>query len=217
MLPSPLAVIKTLLHLGTTAGFWLSLLGSMLRVLCGFTLAMLAGALLGVLTSASRAADAFLTPLRSVVRATPITSFIILVLLYLSSDIAPMFISFLTVLPIAWTNVCTGIQSTDRDLLEMAHAYGFSRAKIVKSIYAPSVLPHFLSAATTGLGFAWKSGVAAEVIAVTKNSIGLALYESKLYLEAAELFAWTASVVIMSMLLEKLMVHLFGRIQRWKP
>ncbi|HBV80665.1 MAG TPA: hypothetical protein DEF33_06840, partial [Clostridiales bacterium] len=70
-----------------------------------------------------------------------------------------------------------------------------------------AVRPYLSAAATTGLGFAWKSCVAAEVIALSKNSVGRALYESKLYLETAELFAWTASVVLISVLFEKLLVR----------
>ena len=92
-------------------------------------------------------------------------------------------------------------------MTELAHAYAFGRKKTLREIYFPAVRPYLSAAATTGLGFAWKSCVAAEVIALSKNSVGRALYESKLYLETAELFAWTASVVLISVLFEKLLVH----------
>lgn len=78
----------------------------------------------------------------------------------------------------------------------------FRQEKTLREIYFPAVCPYLSAAATTGLGFAWKSCVAAEVIALSKNSVGRALYESKLYLETAELFAWTASVVLISVLFE---------------
>lgn len=63
----------------------------------------------------------------------------------------------------------------------------FWQEKTLREIYFPAVRPYLSAAATTGLGFAWKSCVAAEVIALSKNSVGRALYESKLYLETAEL------------------------------
>ena len=118
-------------------------------------------------------------------------------------------------MPIAWTNVAAGILSTDKQLLEMARVFGFSRAKTLKTVYAPSVLPHFVSACTAGLGFAWKSGVTAEVIAHPAFGMGKAIYESKLYLETPELFAWTAAVIIMSFALEKLITALLGRLAPW--
>ena len=75
-------------------------------------------------------------------------------------------------------------------------------------------MPQFLAACTTALGFAWKSGVAAEIIALPKQSIGYRLYESKLRIETVDLFAWTLMIVALSMLLERLLVWSMRRIRR---
>lgn len=216
LLPSPTVTAKALISLCGTSVFWKSCALTLLRVFLGFALGIVAGSALGILTAASPFAEALLSPLRSIVKATPVTSFIILVLLYLSSALTPFFIAFLMVLPIAWTNVANGITATDRQLIEMADVFGFSNAKKLKKIYAPSVLPYFVSACTTGLGFAWKSGVTAEVIAHPAFGMGKSIYESKLYLETPELFAWTAAVIIMSFALEKLIILLLGRAIKWK-
>ena len=53
------------------------------------------------------------------------------------------------------------------------------------------------------MGMAWKAGVAAEVLANTVLSIGGNLYSAKVYLETPDLFAWTAAVVLLSLVLEK--------------
>ena len=87
----------------------------------------------------------------------------------------------------------------------MARVYAFPPWRTVRRVFAPSVGPHFLSACQTCLGLAWKSGVAAEVLTVPLRSIGRELYESKLYLETVDLFAWTAVVVLCSLALEKLL------------
>lgn len=216
LLPSPFETAKALVSLFGTWVFWKSCLLTLLRVFCGFLLGILAGSLFGIITAASGFMDTLLSPLRSVVKATPVTSFIILVLLYLTGSVTPMFIAFLMVMPIAWTNVMSGIKATDAQLLEMAEAFGFSKWQRLKSVYAPSVLPYFLSACTTGLGFAWKSGVTAEVIAHPAFGMGKYIYESKLYLETPELFAWTAAVIVLSFALEKLVMLLLGRVIKWK-
>lgn len=102
---------------------------TLLRVAAGFLLGMAAGTALGVLTAASKAADAFFAPLRGVVKATPVTSFIILVLLWLTASLTPVFIAFLMVLPIAWANVREGVLAVDAQLLEMAEVFQLPRAK----------------------------------------------------------------------------------------
>jgi NitT/TauT family transport system permease protein len=64
-------------------------------------------------------------------------------------------------------------------------------------------MPYLMAALTTGLGFAWKSGIAAEVICQPAQAIGKQLYFSKLYLETPQVFAWTAVVILLSVVLEK--------------
>lgn len=210
-LPSPIETAGALIRLGSSAPYWISIGLTLLRVAAGFLAGVAVGTGLGVLTAVSHGADEFLAPLRTVIKATPVTSFIILVLLWLTSALTPAFIAFLMVVPIVWANVRQGVLSTDAQLLEMARVFHIGPKKTLLKIYAPSVLPQFTAACTTGLGFAWKSGVAAEVIAMPGFSIGRSIYESKLYLEVPELFAWTFTVIVLSMLAERLMLFVIQR------
>lgn len=202
LLPGPMDTVKALIRLGQTGEFWRSTGFTLVRVAAGYSCAVAAGVLLAVLCHVVKALDAFLTPLRSVIRATPVSSFIILVLLWISRQVVPGFISFLMVLPIVWTGLQEALDSLDQNLLEMTRQYGFSTWKRLKYFYYPSVRPALLAACVTGLGFAWKSGIAAEVIALPQFSIGGKLYDAKVYLESADLFAWTVTVILLSMALE---------------
>ena len=110
-------------------------------------------------------ADWVLTPAVKVVRAVPVASFIVLVLLWApTTGVVPAIVSALMVLPVLWGNVGKGISQTDPQLLELAKAYRFGRAKTMRLIYIPSVLPYFASGCATALGLAWKAGVAADKI-----------------------------------------------------
>ncbi len=214
LLPSPLATIESLLRLVQQASFWHAALYSIMRVSGGYLLAVAAGSLLGVLTAGSGTVDFLLRPIRSVMKATPVVSFALLMVLWLPEQMVPVFAAFVMVLPLVWVNVQEGIRATDQNLLEMARLFRFGAWKTLRLIYFPSVLPGLLAACATGLGFAWKAGVAAEVIARTANSIGKYLVESKSYLEIADMFAWTAVVVALSVLFERLLIGFFGRLQK---
>lgn len=214
LLPSPLSTFGRLLSLLTTGESWLYAGLTLLRIMSGYLLGVVGGVLLAILTARSRFAEALLSPLRAIIKASPVTSFILLALLWLTSDMVPLFISLLMALPIVWTTTAEAILQTDAGLVEMGRIFGLSRWKIIQKIYIPSVLPQFLAACTTALGFAWKSGVAAEIIALPKQSIGYRLYESKLRIETVDLFAWTLMIVALSMLLEWLLVWSMRRIRR---
>lgn len=205
ILPTPADMFSALFRLSQTAAFWGSTGRTLLRVLVGFLLAVGVGAALGMLCHFVKAAEVLLSPLRTVIRATPVTSFIILVLLWMAKGQVPVFISFLMVLPIIWTAVQEAFRTTDPQLLEMARAYQFPAWKKLRWVYFPSVQPHFAAACLTGLGFAWKSGIAAEAIAAPLMAIGTNLKDAQTYLQPDNLFAWTFTVILLSMGLEKLM------------
>lgn len=214
LLPSPGAVLLRLGELAVSAAFWRVTAASLLRILCGAVLAVALGAALAVVCCRFRAADALLAPLLGTVRATPVASFILLLLIWVGRDILPAVIVILMVLPVVWANVCAGIRGTDPLLLRAAKVFRFSRWRTLRRVYVPSVMPHFLSACRTSLGLAWKSGIAAEVLTVPAASIGKMLYESKLYLETTDLFAWTAVVVACSLVIEKVLMAAVGRLGR---
>ena len=214
LLPSPFATIRRLVELLGVGESWAYAGLSLLRIMSGYALGVAGGVLLAVLTAKSRFAESLLAPLRGVVKATPVTSFILLALLWFHSNLVPLLISFLMVLPMVWADTADAILHTDLRLVEMGKTFGLSKARIILKIYVPSVLPQFLAACTTSLGFAWKSGVAAEIIALPKQSIGYQLYISKLRIETVDLFAWTLLVILLSMLLEWLLVSGIRRIRR---
>ena len=208
LIPTPLVVLKTTLKLLPEALFWRSVAFSLLRICVGFLTAMAVGTVLAVLTYRFSLVRALFSPLLHIIRAAPVASFIILALVWIDYDIIPAFIAFLMVLPIVWINMEEGIRQTDRHLLEMAALYRVPKRRVLSRLYLPAVKPFFLTACLNGLSFAWKSGVAAEVICRPEFAIGNRLQAAKLLLETPEVFAWTAVVILLSLLLEKLLMRL---------
>lgn len=211
LVASPVRVFQRLWQLASTTDFWMAAAGSMGRVLLGFCSAVLLGSVLAVLTARWSVLYDLFHPLISLIKATPVASFIILALVWIPTGGVPSFASFLMVLPLVWGNIYHGIQQTDNRLLQMSQAYCLRRATVVRRIYLPSIMPYLTAACTSGMGLAWKAGVAAEVLANTARSAGGNIYSSKIYLETTDLFAWTAVVIALSVLLENGMVWLMRR------
>ncbi len=213
ILPAPLGVLEALAGLAGTGAFWQTALLSLSRVFGGLLAGVALGTFLAVLTSAFRWADTLLSPAVRVIRAVPVASFIILVLLWVKRDLVPVVIAALMVLPVVWGNVSQGAAETDGQLLELARAYRFSRWKRTWLVYLPSVLPYFASACRTALGLAWKAGVAAEVLCLPESAIGTQVYQAKIYLETPDLFAWTLVVLALSFALEGLLGKLLSLLE----
>ncbi len=213
-LPSPWSVISRLLILVSHIQFWQSLAFTLSRILLGFIISIAAALVMALLSSSSMAVRIVLDPIVRIMRATPVASIVILALVWVSSRNLSVLISSMMVFPIVYTNVLKGIDEIDRNLMEMANAYCIRRIKRLRYIYIPSVLPYFLSSLSIALGLSWKSGIAAEVIALPSGSIGERVYEAKIYLSTPDLFAWTVTVIVLAFAFERFFLFIFSMLAR---
>ena len=212
LLVSPVVVLKRLFELVQTRELWYSILFSLIRILGGFLLAMVNGVLMAGLSYRFKRIRELLAPAVLTIKAIPVASFVILVLIWVPSENLSVVISFLMVFPVIYTNVLNGIESMDQKLLEMAEVFELSARTRIRYIYVSQVLPFFRAGCSLGLGLCWKAGVAAEVIGLPDKSIGEQLYNAKVYLNTPDLFAWTIVIVLISLLFEKLFLATIDRV-----
>ena len=173
LLASPVSVAQRLAELVFTSGFWGTVGHSLARIGTGFLVAVVVGVLTATLAAWSRAVDVVLAPAMAAVRAAPVVSFIILLLMLPGgSGRLAAATSFLMVLPIVHATVLEGIRNRDSDLLEMAAVFRVPPWRRIAAIDVPAVLPYLAAACHVGIGLAWKAGVAAEVIGLPQGSIG---------------------------------------------
>lgn len=204
LLVSPLQVYKRLLRLLQEKDFYKTVLFSLNRIGTGFAFGFILGTALGIVAGRHKILKMLLMPYMMTIKSVPVASFIVIALIWITSSKLPSFISFLIVLPIVYSNVLTGIQDVDEKLLQVSRLYNFSLKKRLIYIHLPQLKPYILSACSVSIGLAWKSGVAAEVIAISDGSIGEMLYNAKVYFDTADLFAWTVVIVVLSVAFEKL-------------
>lgn len=211
LFPNPRAVVQALWELLKTRAFYTSTWHSLWNVLSGILSATILGACLAVATHRVKIIHDLTLPFMTVVKATPVASFIVLFLIWIGSAKVPSVISFLIVLPVVWTNLDEGLARQDKNLLQVTQIYKFSWTKKLKLLTVPSIKPYFISAIRTSLGLAWKAGIAAEIIAMPRGTIGTMMGKAKQYLNTEEMFAWTLTVILLSLVLELGVVALLNR------
>ena len=215
ILASPSRTAATLAALPMDPAFRLAIASSSARIVTGFAGALVFGVFFAFLASRSSWLAALLDPPLHLIRSTPIASVTILILLWVGSRNLSVIVSFISVVPIVYLNTLAGIRSLDPKLREMATVFRLPFGKRLRYILLSTVFPYFRAAVSAGLGFCWKSGVAAEVIGIPSNSIGEKLYLAKIYLSTGELFAWTAVVILLSYLFERISLAALARAERW--
>lgn len=214
LLASPLETLVRLTELIQTADFWLSVLFTLGHILAGFFAAVVLGTIFGALSAEFDWMGELLSPLLSVIKSIPVASFVIVALIWVPSKRLSVLISFLIVLPLIYAAVLDGLTHIDPKLRQMAQVFRMPVLNRILSIDLPTVLPRLISSASVAIGLAWKSGVAAEVIGIPTGSIGERLYKAKVYLATPDLFAWTLTIVLASMLCERALRGLLKQAQR---
>ncbi len=212
ILPSPPAVLHALFGLLKTKSFYIACGRSVGLIFVGLAAGTAIGVILAVLSKALRLFGTVVSPAVEVIKATPVASVIIVLLFVLSKNIVPMLAAALMVIPIIFMNVRKGLDAVPEDKLEVAKIYDFSRSKKLRLLYIPSALPYFFAGCRSALGLAWKAGIAAEVICTPASSIGTMLYSARIYLESEELFALTAVIIILSVIIEKTLIFALGKL-----
>ena len=214
LLSSPVEVVERLFELVPDKNFVSGVLFTTGRIMLGFLLGTLTGVLFALLAGKFVFFERLFAPLITAVKAVPVASFTILARIWISSANLSVLITFLISVPVVYSNVFEGIRSFDPKLTVMADVFHIPPFKRFVGIYLSQIMPFFRSAIRLSIGLCWKSGVAAEVIGTPKGSIGEKLYSSKVYLETADLFAWTLVVIILSLITEKLILLIIDLIAR---
>lgn len=213
----PIETLQTFWQNLKEGAFWIAVGVSWWRIGAGLLCGVAVGLLLAVCSYRSAVFEAFWKPFFQLLKAIPMASFAVLLLIWWGSELLSAGISFLVVLPFVYLNVLEGLRRTDRKLMEMAAVFEMPRYNRIWYLYRPAVWPYLESAVKVGAGMAWKAGVAAEVIGIPRFSVGEGMYLAKISLDTAGVFGWTAVVIVLSNVTEKLLLRAMGLIEAWRP
>lgn len=217
LLASPAETTKRFVALLGDGRFYGVAACSFVRIGAGF----LAGAGLAAALAAGcarfPALELLFAPPVNLIKTVPVASFAVMLLIWWGSDFLTAAVCFLAVFPNVYFNVLEGLKNVDGGLLEMAEVFRLPFWNRFFYIYRPSLKPFLYGGLKISLGMCWKAGAAAEVIGIPSRSIGERLYLSKVHLDTAGVFAWTAVIVALGFLTEKLVMGLVEGFFRWEP
>ncbi|MFL5188617.1 MAG: ABC transporter permease [Microvirga sp.] len=201
ILPAPSLIARTLV------ADWSLLSGSLLTTLgttlAGLVLAVLGGVVLAVLLSLSRIVEYSLYPFAVVLQVTPVIAIAPLLLIYMPQDVAVLACAWLVAFFPVLSNTMLGLQSVDRNLMELFQLYGApasrgplarlrARLKALWVLRRPAALPAFLAGLRIAGGLSLIGAVVAEMAAGSAGAgSGLAyrIIESQYRLNIPRLFA----------------------------
>ena len=211
-LPNVHQTLRAALRIILEKGFLNIVLTSILRVVLGLSIGIIAGIILATICHYSRIADALLSPIISIMKATPVACIIVLLWISMNYTQLTLFVVVTMVMPIIWQNVLEGYKHVDKDLSEVALVFEFSRIKRIRFLILPMLFKYLVPAIISAIGMAWKSEVAAEIM--TSSNMGRLIYDFKnVAYDTTSVFAWTVIIIVLSISFEALAKFLLRRIK----
>lgn len=163
--PSPAMVFASLAKVGQDAKFLAHVYLSLRRIFIGFALAAIVAVPLGLIMGRFRLIREIVFPVSEFLRPIPAIAWVPMsIMLWPTNEESIIFITFLgSFFPIL-LNTLHGMAMVDPVLVRAAQCLGAREAAIFREVYFPSSLPHIFTGLTVGMGVAWVSLIAAEMI-----------------------------------------------------
>ncbi|RED24230.1 NitT/TauT family transport system permease protein [Rhodopseudomonas thermotolerans] len=163
--PTPLAVYESFTRAMHDPKFLMHVLLSCRRIFFGFALAAIVGVPLGLIMGRFRLVHEFVFPVAEVMRPIPAIAWVpMAIMLWPTNEQSIVFITFIGAFFPILVNTLHGMTLVDPVLVRAAKCLGAREASIFREVYFPAALPHIFTGLTVGMGVAWVSLIAAEMI-----------------------------------------------------
>ena len=216
IIPPPLQLISATRQLISTGELGVHVLASSRRVVVGFLIASVCGVSSGLILGSSRRLSDCITPLIELLRPIPPIAWIPLAILWFGIGDRPAFfiVALGAFFPI-FINSFAGIWSVSHSHIAAARCLGADRRLLLTDVLIPAALPHILTGLRIGLGIAWTSVIAAELVGA-QSGLGYMIQTNRILLRTDKIVVGMAMIGVVGLFMNTGMVALENRWLKWK-
>jgi sulfonate transport system permease protein len=217
LLPAPRLVGETLVEQALSGDLFVNIGISLGRVAAGFAVGSLAGLSLGIAMGLSPAVEAYLYPMFKVVSQVPVLGWLPLAMMVLGigEALKIAIIAHACLVPVA-LNVLKGIRGVPKGYIDVAKAFRFSPAQLLRRVILPATVPSVFVGIRYGLTAAWLSLVTVELLA-SSEGLGFLIVWGRQLFQLDLVLAAILVVGLVGLLLDKGLATVEGRLLRWRP
>jgi NitT/TauT family transport system permease protein len=216
IIPAPSETLALLADLLFSSRILLAVWETAWKVFLSLLLVMLIGMPVGLFMGLSDTLYDMFRPVIMVIQAVPVISWLSLVIFAWGIGWkGPVFIAFLSLLPISILTTVSGVRNLDKNLLEMARLYRVPAIRIFKDIYLGSLLPFIIAILDVSIGQAWKVILVAEYLS-GGSGLGVEILRMRMNIDFPGVWALTLIAVLLGIVTERLIKTGLGRVSaRW--
>jgi len=215
-LPTPPEVVEKAIQLWNAGILQEDILASLGRVLAGFLLGSAAAIPVGFLMGWYTTARGLFEPWIQFFRTIPPLALLPLVLVLLGiGEIPKIVVIFLAAFLACVISTYQGVVSVDRTLINAARVLGSKDGTIFVRVVVPASTPFILVGMRVGLGSAWATLVAAELLAA-QAGLGRRMQEAQIYYDLATIFVGIVLIGILGLVMDRLLLFAETKLTGWQ-
>ncbi len=217
IMPSPLAVLQIFQAEALSGELWVHLIATLTRVLIAFSLAMIAGCLIGIALGLSHKANLWFGPWIVVFQNIPALVVIVLCYLWIGlNETAAILAVAVNKTAMVAVTLREGVQTLDRKIEDMAQNFKLSRRAWVRHILLPQLTPFIAASTRNGLAIIWKIVLVVEFLG-RSNGVGFQIHLYFQLFETGYVLAYAFSFITIMLFIEYAIVRSWERkAVRWR-
>jgi len=205
-LPSPIAVAQAGLKLLVTTDFWTSIITSNARVLTAFSLAMIVGVFLGLLTAWRPNIRALLQPALVLARYTPVAALVPLSIVFFGvNDLQKVIVLFIGTVFYVIVLIQDAVLRFPLTHVDSARSLGLRPVQILTRVILPGVAPEIFDTARVAVGLTWSYVLVAEIVAA-QSGMGFLLMRAERFLQMEQMFFITIVLALLGLVYDSAFV-----------
>jgi NitT/TauT family transport system permease protein len=164
-IPTPMDVLEKVVQVNGTGKFISNVGMSLRRIFIGFAVATVLGVAMGLAIGRYRLVRSLLLPALEALRPIPAIAWVpISIMLWPDNEVSIVFITFIGAFFPILLNTVSGVQAVDSVLLRAGQCLGAKEGRLMWHVVLPGALPQIFTGLAVGMGVAWVSLIAAEMI-----------------------------------------------------
>lgn len=216
LLPTPPEVVAKAVQLWNAGLLQQDILASLARVLTGFLLGSAVAIPVGFLMGWYTVARGLFEPWVQFFRTIPPLALLPLVLVLLGiGEVPKVTVIFLAAFLACVISTYQGVVNVDRTLINAARVLGAKDGAIFARVVVPASTPFILVGMRVGLGSAWATLVAAELLAA-QAGLGYRMQQAQLYYDIATIFVGIVIIGILGLVMDRLLLLAESKLTGWQ-
>lgn len=217
VLPSPKETFYTLFQMLKDENVWTDVFLTIKRAIIGFSISLLLGSFLGLLSGLFVTASMMSRPIVTILVGMPPIAWIVLAMIWFGmSDMTVIFTVTVASFPIIFVGALQGTRTIEGDLKQMADSFNLPFRMKLFDVYFPHIFSYIFPAWVSALGMSWKIVVMAELLSAN-DGIGAALAIARSHLDTPTALALVVIMIGTLLILEYLILEPIKReVELWR-